>query len=102
MTGHSIKGASGWHLAREFRGVANRARRCVGFTVARAGPNRMTLFHPAADGALGAWDVSTGARLGTLRAHAATINTIVTKKASGEIFSGGDDGVVIRWVGGNL
>jgi hypothetical protein len=67
----------------------------VGFALAGG-----LLLHPAHDGALGAWDAATGARRGALlRAHAATVNAVAAREKTGDVFSGGDDGTIVRWAG---
>ena len=93
------------------KGLRNAARRCVQLALAPAGADGDAVVFAGGSGgggvgadagAIGAWDVATGARVGTLRAHAASVSALAWRggeSGGGELFSGGDDGVIVRWVG---
>jgi hypothetical protein len=92
-------GAAAWCARFAFAGARNAARRCVRFAAAGG-----RLFHPGAagadEGAVGVWDAARGERLGLLRGHAARVNALAWRAdGGGQLFSGADDGTVIRWTG---
>lgn len=121
-------GVRAWNTLRSFDGARNRARRCVRLAMGVAcvgaarrvgtpSPEALVVFLPAAlprgdsdvgagAGTVGAWDFATGAPLGVLSGHLASVNALVWRDTprrelrrgwGGELFSASDDGMVYRW-----
>jgi hypothetical protein len=106
-----------WNSLRELSGVRNRARRCVRLAASGGrGGAQGVLFHPllggreggaqgagggvgGGGGSIGMWDACTGAALGSLSGgHVENVNAVCWSGAgAGALFSGGDDGLVLRW-----
>ncbi|KAK2077384.1 hypothetical protein QBZ16_004229 [Prototheca wickerhamii] len=79
---------------RHFPGAFNRARRPKRLALALAGD---AVFAPSGSAALG-WDVATGAALCTLRGgHFESINACLWNEATQELYSAGDDRLVLCW-----
>jgi DNA excision repair protein ERCC-8 len=99
------------------RGAATRGDRGGRSRRSRASPRGDLLFHPftgakagaaaegeagdqaSSRGAIGAWDLASGACCGVLSGgHMETVNAVEWGGyAGGTLFSGGDDGLILRW-----
>ena len=62
------------------------------------GAARMMVFHPIGRAEVGAFRLHTGDLVASLQGHMEAVNTCAFRRSTQELFSAGNDGLLVGWV----